>query len=85
MNLTLELTTEQVINLIQQMLSEVKFTVLKELAKQARSGRAVRMKYAEKKIREVCSARNLDWDTMTEDERLFFIDDMVHEDRECNQ
>ena len=52
---------------------EVKFTVLKELAKQARSGRAVRMKYAEKKIREVCSARNLDWDTMTEDERLFFI------------
>ena len=37
MNLTLELTTEQVINLIQQMPPEVKFTVLKELAKQARS------------------------------------------------
>ncbi|MDE0637034.1 MAG: hypothetical protein OXI43_14450 [Candidatus Poribacteria bacterium] len=85
MNLTIELTTGQVVDLIQQMPPKEKLTVLKELAKQAQSGRAERMKYAESKIREVCAARGLDWDTMTEDERLYFIDDIVHEDRECGQ
>lgn len=85
MNLTIELTTKQIIDLIQQMPPEQKLTILKVLAKQARSGRSERMKYAESKIREVCTARGLDWDTMTEEERLYFIDDIVHEDRECSQ
>lgn len=85
MNLTIELTTKQMIDLIQQMPPEEKLTVLKALAKQARSGRAERMKYAESKIREVCTARGLDWDAMTEDKCLYFIDDIVHEDRECNR
>ena len=85
MNLTLELTTEQIIDLVQQMPPEEKLTVLKVLAKQARSGRSERMKYAESKVRELCAERGLDWDTMTEEERLYFIDDIVHEDRECNR
>ena len=81
MNLTLELTTEQIIDLVEQMPPKEKLTGLKTLAKEARAGRAERMKYAESKIREVCAARELDWDTMTEEERLYFIDDIVHEDR----
>ena len=85
MNLTLELTTEQVIDFLQQMPPEEKLTVLKALAKEARAGRAERMKYAESKVRELCAERGLDWDAMTEDERLYFINDIVHEDRECNQ
>ncbi len=43
------------------------------------------MKYAESKVRELCVQRALDWDAMTEDERLYFIDDIVHEDCECNR
>ena len=85
MNLTLELTTEQVIDFLQQMPPKEKLTVLKALAKEARAGRAEQMKYAESKVRELCTERGLDWDAMTEDERLYFIDDIVHEDRECNQ
>ena len=85
MNLTLELTTEQVIDFLQQMPPEEKLTVLKALAKEARAGRAEQMKYAESKVRQLCTERGLDWDAMTEDERLYFIDDIVHEDRECNQ
>ncbi len=85
MNLTIELTTEQVIDLIQQMPPKEKLTVLKALAKQARKGRPERMKYAESKIREVCTARGLDWDAMTEDKRLDFINDIVHENRESSQ
>ena len=85
MNLTLELTTEQVIDFLQQMPPEEKLTVLKALAKEARAGRAERMEYAESKVRELCAQRGLDWDAMTEDERLYFIDEIVHEDREFNR
>ena len=85
MNLTLELTTEQVIDFLQQMPSEEKLKVIKALAKAARSGRAEQMKYAESKVRELCTERGLDWDAMSEEESLYFIDDIVHEDRECNQ
>ena len=85
MNLTIELTTEQVIDLIQQLPPEEKLTILKTIAKEARAGRPERMKYAESKVRRLCAERGLDWDTMTEDERLYFIDDIVHEDRECNR
>ena len=49
MNLTLKLTTEQIIDFLQQMPPEEKLTVLKALAKEARAGRAEQMKYAESK------------------------------------
>ena len=85
MNLTIELTTEQMIDLIQQMPPEEKLTILKALAKQARKGRAERMKYAESKVRQLCAQRGLDWDAMTEDERLDIINDIVHENFEDNR
>lgn len=84
MNLTIELTTEQVIAFLRQMPSEEKLTVLKVLAKEARAGRAERMKYAESRVRELCAERGLDWEAMDDEERLYFINDLVHEDRECN-
>ena len=85
MNLTLELTTEQVIDLVQQMPPEEKFLVVRALTKETPSERAERMKYAESKVRQVCAERGLDWDAMTDEKRLYFIDDIVHEDRECNR
>ena len=75
---------QQIVQQIQQMPPEEKLTVLKVLAKEARAGRAEQMKYAESKVRELCAQRGLDWDAMSEDEHLYFIDDIVHEDRECN-
>ena len=85
MNLTLELTTEQIIDLVQQMPPEEKFLVVRALTKETPAEREERMKYAESKVRELCVQRGLDWDAMTEDERLYFIGDIVHEDRECNR
>ena len=84
MNLTIQLTTEQVIDFLQQMPSEEKLKVMKALAKQARAGYKEHRKHAESKVRELCTERGLDWDAMSEEERLYFIDDIVHEDRECN-
>ena len=85
MNLTLELTTEQVIDLVQQMPPEEKFLVVRALTKETPPERADRMKYAESKVQQVCAERGLDWNAMTDEERLYFIDDIVHEDRECNR
>ena len=34
-------------------------------------------------IREACEARGVQWDTMTDNGRETFIDDLLHEDRSC--
>ena len=85
MNLTLKLTTEQIIDFLQQMPPEEKFLVVRALTKETRAQRKERMKYAESKVRQLCAERGLDWDAMDDEERLYFIDDIVHEDRECNR
>ena len=85
MNATIKLTTEQIIDFIHQMSQKEKRAVLIALAEKASVGQQERMKYAESQVRELCKFRGLDWDTMTEEDREDFIDDLVHEDRECNQ
>ena len=47
--------------------------------------RAARMDYAEAQFRKLCTSRGLDWDAMTELDREQFVDDLIHEDRECSQ
>ena len=84
MNLTVELTTDQVVGFVQQMPPEEKLTLLLTIAEQAAANRAARMDYAEAQFRQLCTSRGLDWDTMTEAERENFVDDLIHEDRECN-
>ncbi len=85
MNATIKLTTEQVIDFIQQMPPKEKRAVLIALAEKASVGEEERMKYAESQVQQLCASRGLNWDTMTEEEREDFIDHLVHEDRECNQ
>ena len=84
MNLTVELTTDQIVDFIQKMPPEEKRAVLLALAEQAEANRAERMDYAEAQLRKLCASRGLDWDTMTEAERENFVDDLIHEDREYN-
>ncbi|MYK17064.1 hypothetical protein F4055_02700 [Candidatus Poribacteria bacterium] len=84
MNATIELTTEQLIDFIQQMPPKEKRAVLVALAERTSVGEEERMKYAESQVRQLCASRGLNWDTMTEEEREDFIDDLVHEDRECS-
>ena len=43
-----------------------------------------RMADAVTQFRQLCAARGLNWDTMIEAERENFVDDLVHEDRECS-
>lgn len=80
---TVELTDEQVINLVRQMPPERKREILLALASDAQARRDQRMQYAEEQLRRRCVERGLQWDTMTEDEREVFVDDLIHEDRSC--
>lgn len=76
-----ELTTEQVVELVRQLPSKDRLTALMALASDATEGRERRMQQAEKQLRQLSSERGLDWEQMSEDEREAFIDDLVHEDR----
>ena len=85
MNLTVELTTDQVVGFVQQMPAEEKRILLLAIAEQAAANREARIDYAEAQLRQLCTDRGLDWDAMTEAERENFVDDLIHEDRECNR
>ena len=41
------------------------------------------MEYAEQQLRKLCKKRDLDWDAMNDEEKIEFINKLVHEDREC--
>ena len=43
------------------------------------------MDYAEAQLRKLCDTRNLNWDEMTEADRENFVNDLIHEDRECSR
>lgn len=79
----LKLTDEQVVELIRQMSPERRRKALLALAEDACARREVRLEYAEAQLRQICAERGRDWDAMTEEEREAFIDDLVHEGRQC--
>ena len=39
------------------------------------------LEYAHIQFRKLCASRGLDFDAMTEMERINFVDDLIHEDR----
>ncbi|HGJ66185.1 TPA: hypothetical protein ENS27_12515 [bacterium] len=80
---TLALTDEQIVELVNQLPPERKKNVLFALAKDSQSRQNERMKYAENQLRFLSKKRDLDWDSMDEEEKEAFIDDIIHEDRQC--
>jgi hypothetical protein len=81
----LTLSDEQVIELVKQLPPESKRVVLLALAKEGEQERDSRMEYAQTQLRNLSAERGLDWNSMSENERELFIDDLVHEDRQCHQ
>lgn len=79
----LELTDQQVVDLVNQLPPNRKRSALVSLASEAVTRRDERMQLAEAQIRRLCAERGRNWDKMSEDEREGFIDELVHEDRPC--
>ena len=84
MNLTVELTTDQVVSFVQQMPLEERQALLLTIAEQVAASRDARMARAEVGLRQLCAARGMNWDIMTQAERENLVDDLVHEERECS-
>ena len=82
---TLELTDEQVVELVRQLPPERQRAALLALAAGANLQREQRMKYAEEQLRRACAERGRDWDKMSEAEREALVDDLIHEDRSCSR
>lgn len=82
---TLELTDQQVVELVKQLPPERKREALLALAEFAAERRDQRMAAVEARIRRICAERGLDWERMSEEERESFVDDLVHEDRPCGR
>lgn len=80
---TLEVTDEQVVELVKQLPPVRQRAALMALAGDATARREERMKYGEEQLRRLCSGRGLDWDKMSEEQREALVDDLVHEDRSC--
>lgn len=79
----LELTKEQVLDLVRQMPAKEKREVLHLLAQSTPTERSQRQQFAEEQLRRLSASRGLDWNSMTADQREAFVDDLVHEDRPC--
>ncbi|MFM9963672.1 MAG: hypothetical protein ACKV2Q_20890 [Planctomycetaceae bacterium] len=79
----LELSDQQVVDLVKQLPPQRKRSALMALAEETATRRNERMLFVESQIRQACTERGRDWDAMSEDEREAFLDDLVHEDRPC--
>ena len=76
---TITLTDEQVADLVEQLPPPRRLDILHILAQRARQQRDDRMAYAEEQLRRVSAERGLDWESMPEDERERFVDDLLHD------
>ncbi len=80
---SVELTNEQVVELVRQLPAGAKREVLLALAGDAQGRRDQRMAQAAAQLRQLAADRGSNWDDMNHDQRQELVDDLVHEDRPC--
>jgi hypothetical protein len=76
----LELTDEQVLSLVRQLPATRKRGALLALAQDSQSRRDERMRFGEAQLRRLCAERKLNWDSLSEDQREEFVNQLLHED-----
>jgi len=75
----LELSDEQVISLVRQLPAARKRAALLALAQDAQGRREERLRFGEAQLRRASAQRGLNWDSLSEDEREAFVNDLLHE------
>jgi hypothetical protein len=76
----LELSDDQVVQLVRQLPVERRREALYALAGE-RGEREARLDVAEARARALAEDRGVEWDALDDEQRLGFIDDLIHEDR----
>ena len=80
---TLILTNAQVMELVSQLPADQQAALLQSLLMKQWGTWIELSQYGAEHVHRAAGQRGRDWDAMTEDEREAFIDDVVHEDRQC--
>lgn len=80
---TLTLTYEQVLDLVKQLPSDSQAALVGFLIESRWGSLDQFTKDGEEQGRLLAWKRGKDWDKMNDEERLDFINDIVHEDRKC--
>jgi TRAP-type C4-dicarboxylate transport system substrate-binding protein len=81
----LELSDEQIVELIMQLPPERQRAVLQILNAARETWWQRILAEGEQQLRHLCAERGLNWDSMTEEEREALIDDLIHEYRAYDQ
>lgn len=76
--ITLEVPESQLIRWVRQLSPTAKRKVLRALIPRLDSTERL-VDYGEQRIRELCAARGLNWDMLTEEERERLVDVLLHE------
>ncbi len=75
---TLELNAEQIEKLVEQLKPEERLRLLMKLAASARLRMEQHRVTAEARLRTLTAERGLDWDALSEEQRIEFVDDLLH-------
>lgn len=74
------LTNEQVVALVEQLPRGLQVSLYQTLRAKLWENWLDLAQYGEGQARRVAVERGRNWDTLTDDERMEFVDDIVHED-----
>lgn len=77
--ITLEVPESQVVEWLRKLPPATKRTVLLALVPGLDELDAL-VDYGSKRMRDLCARRGMDWDRLTEEERLRLVDDLLHEE-----
>ena len=76
----LQISETQVIKMARQLTPKGKRALLSSLILFDLGNFEQLVPYGQRKIRQICANRGMDWDTLTEAQRERLIDDMLHEE-----
>lgn len=78
-----EVPGRKVLEMVRKLPPRERLEVLIQIASDSEVRRASRQEKAEKVARRLCTERGLDFDAMDDEQKIAFIDDLIHEDRGC--
>ncbi|GAB4543566.1 MAG: hypothetical protein Kow0063_36820 [Anaerolineae bacterium] len=76
--ITLTVAESQIIEWIRQLSPQTKQAVLRVLIPEL-DKLEVLVDYGTERMRQLCAARGMDWDSLSEEERQQLIDELLHE------
>ncbi|MCS7300092.1 MAG: hypothetical protein NZ556_00860 [Fimbriimonadales bacterium] len=80
---TLQIGLEQLIELARQLAPEERLRLRRALDEDTDAWWEQTLEASEARLRQLCAERGLEWDALSDEERIEFIDALIHEDRPC--